>query len=395
MPPNRPVHAPDWNRQYVSGAFAPPAPRIRALLESSDSGLRPDRLRNVVARAFAQPLQLSSAVAVVSPLVGGNGETAKKLLAEMVRATWIQESIAHPVFDRPVFIIAAPRSGSNMLFEQLCKVRGFWHIGGESHGIFDRVLGHNFENPNFESIRATREDESPQRTAKIVDMFTRRLIEAGSETPFVRLPEGQRPQSVRVLDKLPKNSFRVSFLNASFPDARFIYLWREPKGNISSLIEAWREGRDSGRFVTYKQLPGTSFNNWCLVLPPGWRQVVDKALEDITAFQWASANQTALDDLTSLPPDRWCSVSYADLTKEPAKQLRRLCDFAGLEYNGAELPEGGALELSRTTLTPPSEDKWKKNGDLIEKILPGVQATVERIERVTREHAALTTAAST
>jgi hypothetical protein len=305
----------------------------------------------------------------------------------MVRATWIQESIVHPVFDRPVFIIAAPRSGSNLLFEQLCKVRGFWHIGGESHGIFDRVLGHSFENPRFDSIRATRDDERPKRTAKIVDLFTRRMIEAERDIRFLELPEAERPQRVRILDKLPKNSFRVSFLNASFPDAKFIYLWREPKGNISSLIEAWREGRDSGRFVTYEQLPGTSFRNWCLVLPPGWQQVVSGAIEDITAFQWVSANQTALDDLSKLPSDRWCSVSYADLTRQPSVELRRLCNFVGLECDERELLAAGELELSRTTLTPPSEDKWKKNVDLIERILPRVQATTERIERETREHA--------
>ncbi len=388
MLPNRQPPAPKWNRQYVRGAAAPPAPAIRQMLQNADWGLRPESLRSVIAKVFEQPVQLASAIPVMSKLVGDDSEAARRLIAEMVRATWIEESIAHPVFERPIFIIASPRSGSNLLFEQLCKARGLWHIGGESHGIFDRVLRHNFSNPEFDSIRATAADADAERTHRIVDLFTRRLIQAETGIRFTELPEERRPQAVRVLDKLPKNALRVSFLDATFPDAKFIYLWREPRGNVSSLIEAWREGRESGRFVTYEQLPGTSFKNWCLVLPPGWRRVVEASIEEIAAFQWASANQTALDDLTSLPHDRWCSVSYADLTAKPEAELRRLCEFAGLQFEPDATVQDSRLAHSRTTLTPPSDDKWKKNADLIERIIPTVQPVFERIAEVTRQHAA-------
>jgi hypothetical protein len=287
-----------------------------------------------------------------------------------------------PTFDRPVFIIAAPRSGSTLLFDSLRKLQGLWSIGRESHAIFDGVLGHHVGNPHFESIRATARDATAARVQMLVREFSHGLIDALGRR-WTDLPANARPASIRLLDKLPKNSFRVAFLAAAFPDARFIFLTREPRGNISSLIEAWREGGRTGRFVTYKRLPGSTFENWCFVLAPGWRDMVDKGVADIAAFQWARANETALDDLQDLPPDHWCTVSYADLVAQPTAQLRRLAMFIGLGFDERDIGlENGALATSRTALSPPSPDKWRRHAVEIERILPQVQATADRIEQM-------------
>ena len=41
----------------------------------------------------------------------------------------------------------------------------------------------------------------------------------------------------------------------------------------------------------------------------------------------------------------------------------------------------GALPLSRHTLTRPDPDKWKRNADALERVLPVVEPTWERIQR--------------
>ena len=66
-----------------------------------------------------------------------------------------------------------------------------------------------------------------------------------------------------------------------FPDARFIVLWRDPRENLGSIMEAWR----SGRWKTYNGLPGFD-GPWSLLLPPGWHAMNGRPLEDIAAFQW-------------------------------------------------------------------------------------------------------------
>jgi hypothetical protein len=262
------------------------------------------------------------------------------------------------------------------------KMRGLWSIGRESHAIFDTVLRHRFTNPRFESIRATEADATPERTRALLGLFSRQLRDAGGHR-YVECPPRRRPHSIRFLDKLPKNAFRVAFLNASFPDAQFIYLCREPRGNISSLIDAWREGRRTGRFVTYKRLPDTAFEKWCFVLPPEWRELVNADLEEIAAFQWASANDAALDDLLSVPRERWHALSYSGLIARPRFALRGLCEFANLAFDDEALEiKDGMLALSRTTLSRPSPDKWKKNAAEIERVLPRVRATAARIESI-------------
>src|SRR5262249_6051022 len=45
------------------------------------------------------------------------------------------------------------------------------------------------------------------------------------------------------------NCLRIPFLRALFPDARFVFLRRDGRATISSLIEGWRAG---SRYETYR-----------------------------------------------------------------------------------------------------------------------------------------------
>ena len=123
---------------------------------------------------------------------------------------------------------------------------------------------------------------------------------------------------------------RIPFLKQVFPDARFIFLWRDPRENVSSIMEAWR----AGGWVTYPALPGWD-GPWSLLLPPGWQMLRGAPLETVAAWQWRSVNQTALDDLQSLPPEDWTQVNYQDFLADPEAAVRRLCDFARVLFDAA------------------------------------------------------------
>ena len=56
------------------------------------------------------------------------------------------------LFDRPVIILAAPRSGSTLLFETLAAAKDAWTIGGESHHVIE---GLQSLNPNSGLIDST------------------------------------------------------------------------------------------------------------------------------------------------------------------------------------------------------------------------------------------------
>lgn len=281
------------------------------------------------------------------------------------------KTTAEHSFDRPVIIVAAPRSGSTMLFELLAGSPGFVTIGGESHEVFESIPGLRPGDGNWVSNRLGLGDVTPERIEAVKAGFLSRLRDRNGKLPA--------PGPVRLLEKTPKNALRVPFLLSVFPDALFVYLHRDPRENISSIIEAWK----SGKFVTYPKLPGWSGPPWSLLLVPGWRELAGKKLGEIAATQWKEAHDQILTDLSKLPADRWCPVSYADVLADPQKEAERICRFAGVPWDKAI---DGDLPLSRHTLTPPAPDKWKKNAGEIEPVLPMIADANTRVMTAFRRH---------
>ncbi|MGH8561969.1 MAG: sulfotransferase, partial [Nevskiales bacterium] len=229
-------------------------------------------------------------------------------------------------FDRPVFIVSAPRSGSSLLFETLARSPDFWTVGGESHAVFEKIPMFQPEKHNWDSNRLTAEQAVNPAAMRLRDSFIAHL--RNREGKF--LPADNSP--FRMLEKTPKNALRLPLLAAVFPDARFIYLYRQPRDNLSSMLDAWR----SGRFVTYPKLPGwTSPEKWSLLLVPGWRDKIGKPLAEAVAHQWQATQQHLLQDLTELPADRWCAVRYEDFLKNPQQVTEQLSAFCGVHWDQA------------------------------------------------------------
>lgn len=281
--------------------------------------------------------------------------------------------------DRPVIILAAPRSGSTLLFETLAHSPDVWTIGSESHGVFERQPTLSPSQRDFQSNRLTADDATPELTAEIRAEFLAKLRDRDGRP----LAPGDSP--IRMLEKTPKNALRVEFLNAVFPDALFVYLFREPEENLASIIEAWT----SGRFVTYADLPGWKGLPWSLLLIPSWQELSGRPLEEIAAAQYAAAHEHILSGLEALPGDRWTAISYAQLTAEPQAAMERLCDFAGLNWD--QVLRAGELPLSRHTLTPPHAEKWHRHEAEIVRVLPSVQVIATRGRRTVEENSAAET----
>jgi uncharacterized protein (TIGR03032 family) len=271
--------------------------------------------------------------------------------------------------ERPIFIVAAPRSGSSLLFETLARAANVFTVGGESHALIEQHAELHPETRAYESNRLGASDATPQVVARLTEAFSAQL----------RDRDGRRPapgEAARMLEKTPKNALRIPFLAAAFPDARFIYLYREPTESLASIMEAWA----SGRFVTYPQLPDWHGRPWSLLLTPGWRRLAGQDLAAIAAAQWSAANQQIMHDLGGLPGDRWRAVSYDQLLADPQAIVTELCRFAELSWD-QEL-SGDALPLSRHTLTPPAPGKWRAHAGSIDPLLPALQPIARRARQL-------------
>ena len=187
------------------------------------------------------------------------------------------------------------------------------------------------------------------------------------------------------VDKTPESCLRVSYLDALFPDATFVFLRRAAADNVNSLIEG---GRARPRFVKYR-LPETldglgelSGDRWSFVLVPGWRELRKASLEEICARQYIACNEAVLDAREAIDPARWLEVAYEELVREPATVLDIVYGRLGLTF-GAEAKRFAsslADNLAATTLTAPRSDKWREqNPDLVERIRPLVASTEHRL----------------
>jgi hypothetical protein len=284
------------------------------------------------------------------------------------------------LFDRPLIVLAAPRSGSTLLFETLAEAPGLWTVGGESHQFIEGLPRLNPMSGRVDSNRL----DATHANERIVQALRQRFARFLRDRDGREFVHNQHIERLRFLEKTPKNALRQPFLDNVFPGALYVFLFRDPRPNISSMMEAWK----SGRWVTYPRLRGWRGLPWSLLLPPGWQQLSGRPLADVCAFQWASANRIILDDLQQLPADRWMACDYADVTDRTGETIGRICDFAGLAVDQRlQQRLSGELPLSRYTQTAPDPDKWRRNEAEILRVLEpthdsGAAATWERCRRV-------------
>ena len=302
-----------------------------------------------------------------------NGVRALHVLEARVLRHLVQDAEAVPrrtrLLERPVFIVAAPRSGSTLLFETLACSPAFNTLGGEAHWLVENLDALRPGAPGVESNRLT----AAHATAAIATAIREAALSQ------VQGPGGVPPcETAPLLEKTPKNALRIGFLSQVFPDARFILLWRDPRENLASIMDAWQ----SGDWITYPALPGWE-GPWSLLLPPEWPSLRGAPLVSIAAQQWRQANEIALDDLQALPRAQWTAVSYHALLADPEATVRRLCGFAGVPFDEAlRLRTRGALPLSRFTLTAPAAGKWRRHEAAITAVLPGIEGCWQRLSKL-------------
>ena len=272
----------------------------------------------------------------------------------------------HPRLVRPLIIVSAPRSGSTLLFETLAHAPNLFTVGGESHAQLESIAAVRPALQGYRSNRLEAGDATPAVVAELHARFWQAL----------RDRDGRRPDagmSPRLLEKTPKNALRVPFLDAAFADAQYVYLYRDPEENVSSIIEGW----ESGDFVMYPHLPGWRGRPWSFLLVPGWRDLIGADVPAIAAAQWQRTQMALLDDLEALPRARVHPLTYREFVAAPAKCIRDICQFAGLQW---DRPLPPALPLSRHTVTAPHPEKWRQREALIARYQPALQYVAGRAQ---------------
>src|SRR5947208_2015172 len=146
------------------------------------------------------------------------------------RRRWVGAAIRSlvPVLPRrdaprdPIFVVGSPRSGTSVLFEVLDRSSELASLHGESHLLWE--LFHPSSSPDWTSHGILPGEISHEERRALYWMID--AIAADR----------------RYLDKSPRNSLRIPYLHALFPNAWFVFLKRDGRAAVSSLITGWRSG---------------------------------------------------------------------------------------------------------------------------------------------------------
>ncbi len=267
---------------------------------------------------------------------------------------------------RPIFVLGAPRSGTTVLFDVLNHAPGVASLDRETGVIWDTF--HRVEDAGWASHEVSPEDVSPAE---------RRYLYWAID----RLALGRR-----YLDKLPRNTLRVAYLKELFPDASFVFLRRDGRAVVSSLMTGWRSGPRFGRGMVPPiplRIEGYEGTTWKFLLPPGWETYAQgHRLAEVCAFQWTSANESVLGAKAAVEPSRWVEVAYEEMVEAPRATAERVLGELGLSPAGEALRYADELDLhvTKKAVTPPKRDKWREeNGPEIEAILPQIEPMMRRL----------------
>lgn len=196
---------------------------------------------------------------------------------------------ADPGADRllvaPVFVMSPVRSGSTLLRSML-NAHPELHAPHELHVRRLTVgFGTALSRKAMEALGHNQADLEHMLWDRVLH---RELVRSGKRT---------------IVDKTPANAFAHARIAACWPDARYIFLLRHP----ASIAASWYEADPVKR-------------------------TREEAASD--ALRYMKAVQRARKALTGL------TVRYEDLTAEPEKTTRAICDFLGIPWEPGMLAYG-------------------------------------------------------
>ena len=165
--------------------------------------------------------------------------------------------------------------------------------------------------------------------------------------------------------KTPANAARLKLLTKLFPDARFIYLARDPLHVFPSTVKLWR----------------ALYSTQGLHNPP----YLDGWLDDYVLDMFARLTEDYEADRHVVPADRLIELRYEDLVKDPMATMRDI--YARLDigdFAAAEAPMRAYLDAQKEHRISEYEMPAELKRKIVERLAPYIDRFSYR-EAVTRE----------
>lgn len=250
-----------------------------------------------------------------------------------------------------VVVIGAPRSGTNMLRDVICRLPGFatWPCDEINY-----IWRHG--NARWPSDALPAEAATPRVRRFINRQFDRQARAAGAR---------------HLVEKTCANSLRVPFVDRVLPDARYLFIHRQPLDAVASAIKRWQAPFElaytlrKARFVPPSDVPYYGLRlvgnrvhrllsgerrlaSWGPRLDSMDSLVADHSLPEICALQWNACVEGAATALAALGPNRVHAMAYEEFVSAPVEGLAAVCRFLGAEATATALETAVASVSDRS-----------------------------------------------
>ena len=239
--------------------------------------------------------------------------------------------------DRPVFVFGTGRSGTTLFFNLLSFHPHFAWFSNYSH-LFPRWPGvallsrlHDLAFADRLIRKSWRIIPMPIETYAVLDDVTKSLFTAerllGPEDATPEIKKRFRRVVTDYLRFQGKKRFihkhtgfaRTRFLDAIFPDAHFVHVYRDGRAVANSLVQAgWWKGLDSWQ---WGEMNSEYMQEY---LESGEEPVV------LAGIVWKTLMDEIEAECRFLPRSRLLGVSYGALIKNAKEVMDQVCEFCGL-----------------------------------------------------------------
>ena len=237
---------------------------------------------------------------------------AKRFISKVINHIVFLIRKRHYVFT-PVFIIGCGRSGTTVLGQTLAQHTNICYLNER------RDLWHNAY-PEFNIwssskkgaiLEATAEHHQTKKSRQLRQLFFKEQV---------------LHKSTILLEKLPINSFRIEFLRACFPEARFIYLHRNGMEVSHSIEKAialgnWYGQNNQKQLLLNELAQKNGMDTDNIILQPLHQALMEWRLSIEYSHQAFKAMDKAL----------FINLSYQDLTSDSPKWLKNIFQFLSLD----------------------------------------------------------------
>lgn len=288
------------------------------------------------------------------------------------------------MYDMPVFIIAAARSGTKMLREVLSASSDIIDFPYDMNYIW------KYGNYEIEHDELTRADIKGKTVQFIRKIFEKKLRWSNAR---------------RVLEKSVPNSLRVEFVRTVFPEGKIIHLYRDGRDVAASARLCWQAGvaddmiqSNRDRFKKIVNFPlieawpylsrylkiyaSRRFQHQDHVQSWGPRfKDIDAMLErysliEVCGMQWARCVNATLRDLSIIVENRdYINVRYEDLVAEPVKEMHKIINFLALD------DVDRIIDKAKKSISAKYVNSWRTtlNEDEMKLLLPHIESVLKKM----------------